>query len=82
ALGGTLASAPATTSWGGTRLDVVALSPANDLLQLYWQGQWSPWLSRGGVGTSDPAAVSGGFGNIDAFVRGTDNAVWHTGLPP
>jgi spore germination protein YaaH len=82
ALGGTLASAPATTSWGGTRLDVVALGPTNDLLQLYWQGQWSPWLSRSGVGTSDPAAVSGSFGNIDAFVRGTDNAAWHTGLPP
>jgi spore germination protein YaaH len=82
ALGGRLASAPATASWGGARMDVVALSPTGDLLQLYWQGQWSPWLSRGGVGTSDPAAVSGRPGSIDAFVRGTDNAAWHTGLPP
>jgi GH18 family chitinase len=81
-LGGSLASAPAATSWGGGRLDVVALGSHRELMHLYWWGQWSTWLSRGGIGTSDPGLVSPGFGTIDAFVRGTDNGGWHTGVPP
>jgi hypothetical protein len=81
-LGGKLASSPAATSWGGGRLDVAALGSQGELMHLYWWGQWSIWLSRGGIGTSDPGLVSPRFGVVDAFVRGTDNGAWHTGVPP
>jgi spore germination protein YaaH len=79
-LGGQLSSAPAASSWGPDRLDVAALGPGGDLRHLYWSGQWSLWLSAGGVGTSDPALVSPGPGAIEGAVRGTDGAAWITGL--
>ncbi|MDQ6744052.1 MAG: glycosyl hydrolase family 18 protein, partial [Candidatus Dormibacteraeota bacterium] len=81
-LGGQLTSAPAASSWGPSRIDVVALGPAHELRHLYWSDQWSPWLSRGGTGTSDPALTSPGYGLVYAVVRGTDNAAWVTGIPP
>jgi Glycosyl hydrolases family 18/Repeat of unknown function (DUF346) len=81
-LGGSLTSAPAAASWGPGRIDVVALGQTGELLHLYWLGQWSVWLSRAGTGTSDPALASPSNGVIDAFVRGTDNAAWRTGVPP
>jgi hypothetical protein len=61
---------------------VVALGPSQDLRHLYWSGEWSLWLSRGGGGTSDPALTSPGYGLVYAVVRGTDNAAWITGVPP
>jgi hypothetical protein len=57
-LGGRLTSAPAATSWGGGRLDIVALGSHSELMHLYWWGQWSTWLSRGGIGSSDTGVVS------------------------
>ncbi|HSH62236.1 MAG TPA: hypothetical protein VK988_21830 [Acidimicrobiales bacterium] len=35
------------------------------------------WQSLGGYVTSDPAVVSRGPDNLDVFVRGGDNALWH-----
>ncbi len=36
-----------------------------------------PWGPQGGVLTSSPDIASWGEGRLDAFVRGTDNALWH-----
>jgi hypothetical protein len=35
------------------------------------------WATLGGVTTSDPSAASWSSGHVDAFARGTDDAVWH-----
>ena len=35
------------------------------------------WSSIGGVATSAPAITSSAGGRLDAFVRGSDNALWH-----
>ncbi len=42
-------------------------------------GGCSTWSSIGGVSTASPAAISwsSSYPRIDAFVRGTDRAVWH-----
>ncbi len=38
---------------------------------------WGAWESLGGVCTSPPAVVAWGPNRLDAFVKGTDNALWH-----
>jgi hypothetical protein len=35
------------------------------------------WSNLGGAVTSDPAAASAASGQVDAFARGTDGALWH-----
>ena len=40
-------------------------------------GAWSDWLSEGGVLTSNIAVGHNADGRMEAFVRGTDNALWH-----
>jgi hypothetical protein len=37
----------------------------------------SSWQSLGGTLTSSPAAAASAANRIDAFARGTDNALWH-----
>jgi hypothetical protein len=45
---------------------------------LYGAGvAWSGWESLGGILTSAPAVSSWAANRLDAFVRGTDNAMWH-----
>jgi hypothetical protein len=78
-LGGSLTSAPATTSWGPGRLDVFARGAGNALIHRSFSGgNWSATETLGGVMTSEPAAVSWAPGRLDVFVRGSDNALWHT----
>jgi len=38
---------------------------------------WSGWASEAGVLTSDIAVGRNADGRLEAFVRGTDNALWH-----
>src|SRR6202011_3911923 len=58
-LGGTLTSAPAATSWGAGRFDVLARGSGNALIHRSSSGgNWSAWETVGGVLTSEPAAVS------------------------
>jgi acylphosphatase len=40
-------------------------------------GGWSNWLSEGGILTSNIALGHNADGRLEAFVRGTDNALWH-----
>jgi hypothetical protein len=44
---------------------------------LYANTGWSGWNSLGGILTSDVAVGSNADGRMEAFVRGTDNALWH-----
>ncbi|MBJ7599807.1 MAG: hypothetical protein DLM67_16615 [Candidatus Nephthysia bennettiae] len=79
-LGGTLTSAPAATSWGPGRLDVVARGNGNTLVhRAFAGGAWRPWETVGGGQlTSEPAAVSWSPNRLDVFTRGGDGALWHT----
>jgi hypothetical protein len=45
-------------------------------------GQWTGWSSLGGSGVVDPAVVDRGAGTVDAFVQGTDTALWYSPVPP
>jgi S-layer homology domain len=82
-LGGALTSAPTVSSRGPGKLDVFVRGPGNFLYVIsldtsvnpYW-GSWIP-LSTVPV-ASAPAAVSWNGTDVDLFVTGTDNALWHT----
>lgn len=80
-LGGSLASAPAVTSWGPNRLDVFAQGTDNALWHKWWDGvSWGPQDNLeplGGNLTSAPAVTSWGLNRLDVFVKGLDNALWH-----
>jgi C1A family cysteine protease len=41
------------------------------------QAAWSGWASEGGVLNSQITVGSNADGRLEAFVRGTDNALWH-----
>jgi hypothetical protein len=84
-LGGKLApgAAPAVASWSAGRLDVFVEGQEGNLWHKGYDGAWSGWQNLGGKLTSSPAATSGfgsptpsTTGNIQVFVRGSDNAVW------
>ena len=57
---------------------------ADNLLyqKLYVNGQWSDWhwlaVPAVGITTDSPSAVTSPDGRVDLFVRGKDNALWHT----
>ncbi|WP_446458963.1 hypothetical protein [Streptomyces rochei] len=72
-------SGPAVSTWGPNRLDVFAKDWDNHLQHRFWNGQqWSEWLDLGTIGTTDaPAAVSRKEGNIELFVRGRNNHLYH-----
>jgi hypothetical protein len=77
-LGGTLASAPAVSSWAPNRLDTFVRGTDNAVWHKWWDGsRWSDWESLGGNLTSDPAAVSWGRNRIDVFARGQGNRLYH-----
>ena len=76
-LGGELTSAPAASSWGVGRIDLVALLANGTPNHLFYAGRWSSWFSMDGTGVGDPAVIDRSPGTIDAFVRGTDDTLWH-----
>lgn len=82
-MGDPLASAPATSSWAGNRLDVFSIDSGGSLVQKWWNGQaWSAgWndLSKpsGSALVGGPAAVSWGPNRIDVFVRASDGSLRH-----
>ena len=89
ALGGTVTSAPAATSWGPGRLDVFVRGTDSGLwktLLLIGGRAGRPGSALAGTLTSSPAGRDVGLaGRLDVFVRGTDNgrlaAVVHRRLP-
>jgi SpoIID/LytB domain protein len=77
-LGGTLASDPDASSWGGGRVDVFARG-VDSALWHRWSADgvtWSAWESLGGVLLSSPTAVAWGPNRIDVFGKGSDGALW------
>ncbi|MFD4906252.1 hypothetical protein [Kitasatospora purpeofusca] len=77
-LGGSLAPAPALSSWGSGRLDLFALSGNHSVRHRWYNGNgWSSsWEDLGGSMTSGPAAVSWGPDRIDV-VANSSGALWH-----
>ncbi len=47
------------------------------LAKTYVGGLFSPWTSLGGRMIGNPAAAVNSDGRVEAFVIGTDNALWH-----
>ncbi len=89
-LGGNLWSNPTCVSWGPNRLDCFAplLGGLNGLVShKWWDGtNWGPsktgWVSLNGETRFAPMAVTWGEKRLDVFVRGTDDAMWHTWWDP
>jgi spore germination protein YaaH len=78
-LGGVLTSAPDASSCSSGHLDVFAVGANSSLFQLGFNGAWGTWLSLGGQWTSDAGALCPqGSRAVELFVRGTDNALWHS----
>jgi hypothetical protein len=82
-LGGPNGSAPTSSSWGASRLDVFATDTTGSLAHKWWDGRtWSgSWEDLGQPGTSAlsgaPAAVSWGPNRIDVFATATDGTLRH-----
>lgn len=74
---GTTISAPAVTSSGPNKLDLIAKGADNVLYHQVYDGAWRGWLPIGDGLASAPAVVSWSAGRIDLFARGYDNALWH-----
>ena len=76
-LGGSLASAPDTVSWGPGRLDVVARSSTGTLIHTWFDSAgWHAWESLGRVDSS-PAVAAWGPGRLDIFARALDGSLAH-----
>jgi hypothetical protein len=72
-----LASGPDAAAPGPGRLDVLGLGTSNAVWGTAFTGSgWTTWHQLGGVGTSDPSATSSSPRSFDAFVRGTDQALY------
>lgn len=77
-LGGYSVDAPAITSWGPDRLDLLIRDEKNELLHKFWNGSvWSEWQYVGGPIYSAPAAVSWGPQRIDVFAQGEKGHLVH-----
>jgi len=85
-LGGSLSGSPAAAIENGSGL-VSVFGKGTDSSLWYtthpWgDPDWAPIAFLGGGLTSDPSAVFDSSGPVEAFVRGTDDAVWRiTGSP-
>jgi hypothetical protein len=79
AVGGRLAAAPAATSWGGGRLDVLVRGTDSALWHAWTPTGRAPWSWEGSgirlVGA--PVAVTYGNNRLDVFAHGIDNRLLH-----
>jgi|GEM_PF-4202443 len=76
-LGGSFTGAPAVTSWGRDRIDVIgwARDTSNLSHNALTGGSWSGWSDLGGPVSSPPAAISYP-GALNLVVRGMDRSVY------
>lgn len=73
---GTIASAPAAVTWGGSRVDLFAKGSNGHLLHTYSTGgAYHAWEDVGGALTSAPSAASLSTGTIDIVARTTGDAL-------
>ncbi|HEY1616425.1 MAG TPA: hypothetical protein VGG25_02340 [Streptosporangiaceae bacterium] len=84
-LGPAIVSSPAAVSWGFNHIDLFGIGTDGNLYQKTWNGNaWSNWVSPiappppGIAAGSSPAVSTWTANHLDVFVRGTDNAIWHT----
>ena len=79
AVGGRLAAAPAATSWGGGRLDVLVRGTDSALWHAWTATGRAPWSWEGnGIRLlGAPAAVTYGTNRLDVFAHGTGNQLVH-----
>jgi hypothetical protein len=63
------------------RIDLVMLMANGTPTHLFWWSGWSSWFPLGGTGVGDPAVVDRSPGTVDAFISGTDAALWHLPVP-
>ena len=49
----------------------------NQLVHRVFSNGWQDWYSLGCCGIGAPAAVSWGYGRLDVFLRGNDDAIYH-----
>ena len=74
--GGYLTSGPGAAGSAAGE-DAFVRGSDNALWQAHFtSGAFTQWAPRGGVLTSDPAAVATSSTRNDVFVRGSDNALW------
>src|SRR5207302_2625567 len=78
-VGGRLAAAPAATSWGNGRLDVLVRG-TDSALWHFWtttgQGPWS-WEGNGVRLLGAASVVTWGTNRLDVFAHGSDNQLLH-----
>jgi hypothetical protein len=78
ALGGNIASAPSTASWGPNRLDVFATNSNGALIHKWWDGyRWNGWESLGGDLSGTPTVASWAPNRIDVLATNSNGALVH-----
>jgi hypothetical protein len=70
-------SAPAITSWGENRLDILIRSGIKLYHKRWSNTGWSSWTEQGCCIVGKPAAVSWGTNRLDIVATGTDSGIWH-----
>jgi len=78
ALGGSIASAPASASWGPNRVDVFATDSGGSLVHKWWDGySWNGWENLGGNLTSAPTVAAWSPNRLDVFGRASNGTLAH-----
>jgi hypothetical protein len=86
-LSGRIISDPVAVSWGGGRIDVIALGADYRLYHWKYDGAWRPaqLVHDSAYGVGSLAVTSWGPGRLDIFFRGHDDHLYHiqsNGGPP
>jgi hypothetical protein len=78
-VGGRLAAAPASASWGNGRLDVLVRGTDSTLWHAWTNSGLGPWSWEGnGVGlVGSPSAITWGTNRLDVFARGRNSDLLH-----
>jgi V8-like Glu-specific endopeptidase len=75
--GSMIATAPTVASSDKNRLDVIGVTSAGNVIQMFWRGgAWQGPVDLGGAVVGPVAIVSRGFNQIDLFAVGADGAIW------
>jgi hypothetical protein len=82
-LGGDVLGNPTAVSYAPDQIDLFGVGTDGNIYHKFWDGRvWSGWFSD--IGAPPPGVASGasptvsssGSGQLEVFIRGTDNAIW------